>query len=215
MVGVGVGGMVAVGVGEGERVGVGVGVGVGVNVDVGVGVGVAVGVDVGVRVGVTVAVAVGVVVGVAVGVGVAVVVAVEVGVEVGAMLVGSGLCRNPNTSTAARPVRIMAAKKAAGTKIGIEMRLLCSSLFREAPQIRHSLALRATRLPQAGQCLFSSAILAHFQKSTLDPARWRCLAWLKGRYRCAHPVPRPNLQPLSQWFPDALLRRRPCPSISF
>lgn len=222
------------------------------NVDVGVGVGVAVGVHVGVRVGTTVAVAVGVVVGVAVGVGVAVAVAVEVGVEVGATAVGSGLCRNPNTNTAARPVRIMAAKKAAGTKIGIEMRLLCSSLCREAPQIRHSLALRATRLPQAGQCLFSSAILVRFQNrlrksfskmpiakqaqihprshlsraflrlpksgghpSSLDPTRLQCLAWPKGRYRCAHPIPRPNPQPLPRWLPDALLRRRPCPSISF
>jgi len=137
-------------------------VGVGVNVEVGEGV--AVGVAVGVRVGTTVGVAVGLAVGVAVSVGVALVVAVEVGVKARAtFFVGSGFCRNAHTSTTARPVRIIAARKAAGTKIGIEICLLCSNLFREAPQVRHSLALKATRLPQAGQCLFSSAILAHLR----------------------------------------------------
>jgi hypothetical protein len=140
---------------------VAVGVVVGVGVEVGVGVGVAVGVNVGVGVGTTVAVAVGVAIGVAVGVSVAVTITVEV--AVGATLVGSGFFRNPNTSTVTRAVRIMAAKKAAGTKIGIVIRLLLSSLLREAPHTRHSLALRATRVPQAGQYLFSSAILARFQ----------------------------------------------------
>lgn len=164
-----------------------VGVVVGVGVKVGVGVGVAVGVDVGVGVGTTVAVAVDVAVDVAVGVDAAV--AVEV--EVGATLVGSTFCRNPNTNTAAKPVRIMAAKKAAGTKIGIVIRPLRSSLLREAPHTRHSLALRATRVPQAGQYLFSSVILLNrirperfwrLPKSSLDRARRRCLAWPKGRY---------------------------------
>ena len=152
-----------------------VGVVVGVGVEVGVGVGVAVGVDVGVGVGTTVAVAVGVAVDVAVGIDAAV--AVEV--EVGATLVGSTFCRNPNTNTAAKPVRIMAAKKAAGTKIGIVIRPLRSSLLREAPHTRHSLALRATRVPQAGQYLFSSVILARFQGQQaprLNPSGWPYLA---------------------------------------
>ena len=56
----------------------------------------------------------------------------------------------------------MAAKKAAGMKTGIEIRLLGLDLSREAPHIRHTLALRATLAPQVGQCLFSSAILARF-----------------------------------------------------
>ncbi|MCK4449994.1 MAG: hypothetical protein KAX26_05330, partial [Anaerolineae bacterium] len=109
---------------------------VGVGVDVDVGVGVAVGVNVGIAVGVAVAVDVAVAVAVAVAVGVA--------VEVGTTLVASGFRGNPDTSRAARPVKIIAAKNAAGTKIGIEIRLPGLGLSRGAPHIRHTLALWAT-----------------------------------------------------------------------
>ena len=129
MIGVGVG--VLVGGRVGVDVGVGVDVYVGVGVDVDVGVGVAVGVNVGVAVGVAVAVDVAVAVAVAVG----------VAVEVGTTLVASGFRGNPNTSRAARPVKIIAAKNAAGTKIGIEIRLPGLGLSRGAPHIRHTLAL--------------------------------------------------------------------------
>jgi hypothetical protein len=53
---------------------------------------------------------------------------------------------------------MMAAKMAAGTNSGIEMRLLALGLSRGAPQMRQVVALRETRFPQVGQCLLSSAI---------------------------------------------------------
>ena len=161
MIGVGVGVLVGGGVGVDVGVRVGVGVDVDVDVDVGVGVGVEVEVKVGVGLGVDVAVAVGVAVRVGVAVGVAVAVAVGVGGE-GATFAAWGFSRKPNTNTAANPISIMAARKPAGTNVGIEIRLLCSGLVRGAPHMRHSLALRATRVPQAGQYLLSSVMLACF-----------------------------------------------------
>jgi hypothetical protein len=174
-VGGGVG--VIVDVGVGVSVNVDVGVDVDVDVEVGVGVGVGVGVDVGVgeAVGVAEGVAVAVDVAVATAVAVAVGVEVLVAVKVGTTLVGSGFRGNPYTSTAAKPVKMMAAKKAAGMKTGIENLLLGLGLSRAAPQIRQTVALKETRAPQIGQCLFSSAILARFLPSS-NPVRRRCLA---------------------------------------
>jgi len=72
----------------------------------------------------------------------------------------------------------MTAKKVAGMKTGIEIRLLGWS-FRGAPQIRQTVALRATRAPQVGQCLFSSAILARFRGQTFQVASIKGLSpWL-------------------------------------
>ena len=133
-----------VGGGVGVEVGVGVDVGVGVGADVDVDVGVDAGVGVAVRVNVGVAVGVAVAVDVAVDVAVVVAVAVGDAVEVGTTLVASGFRGSPNTSRAARLARIMVAKNAAGTKIGIENRLPGLGLSRGAPHIRHTLALWAT-----------------------------------------------------------------------
>jgi hypothetical protein len=91
---------------------------------------------------------------------------------------------------------MMIAKKVAGMKTGIEIRLLGLGLWREAPHIRHTLALRETLAPQVGQCLLSSAILARFHcqflQRSIATSQTKTTSAFFGSFpgKCSEPRPR-------------------------